>query len=232
MDQTSLDHTRVDENHETQVVEQTNDQATEVSPETTHTAPAAPAGEYTQDFRNLRTAKERLEFENRELQARISKIEEERKKEKYDPDELVERSYVDKQLKETKAEMQRMSNEYRLKANYPDFDKVVNETTIAKLKEKNATIAAAIGQVPDTYSQAAAAYEAIKTMGIYNEDVYSDDRQRAQDNANKPRPLQSIAPQKGDSAVPTATAFGEGLTDERKREVWKEMQHYMKQPRD
>ncbi len=228
-----MDETSLGENQDNQVVEQVSDQqAPEVSQETTQSASPTEGPDKYPDIRNLRTAKERLEYENRELHSRLAKIEEERKKEKYDPDELVERSYVDKQLKETKQEMQRLSNEYRLKSNYPDFDKVVNETTIAKLKEKNATIAAAIGQVPDTYSQAAAAYEAIKTMGIYQEDTYSEERQRAQDNANKPRPLQSIAPQKGDSAVSTATAFGEGLTDERKKEVWKEMQHYMKQPRD
>ena len=222
---------------ENQVVNQDQSheqEATQVSQTSTPPAPPAPEREYNQDFRNLRTAKERLEYENRELQARIKRIEDEKKKQQdaYAPDDLVERSYVDQQLSETKKEMQRMSAEYRLKSNYPDFDKVVNESTIAKLKEKNATIAAAIGQVPDTYSQAAAAYEAIKSMGIYEVDIYSAEREQAQENANKPRPLQSIAPQKGDSAVSTSAAFGEAMTDDRRKQVWREMQHYMKQPRD
>jgi len=226
-----MDDNQVTENTNAQEVPTTPDGA--ISQEATQPIPSVAApGEDTPGIRNLRTAKEKLEFENRDLQARLAKIEEERKKEKYDPDELVERRYVDQQLNETKQEIYRMSSEYRLKSNYPDFEKVVNETTIAKLKEKNATIAAAIGQVPDVYSQAAAAYEAIKSMGIYQEDTYGEERDRAQENANKPRPLQSLSPQKGDSAVSQATAFGEGLTDERKKQVWKEMQHYMKQPRD
>lgn len=226
MDENQVIHQDMDQSHE--------QETTQVSQTSTPPAPPAPEREYSQDFRNLRTAKERLEYENRELQARIKRIEDEKKKQQdaYAPDDLVERSYVDQQLSETKKEMQRMSAEYRLKSNYPDFDKVVNESTIAKLKEKNATIAAAIGQVPDAYSQAAAAYEAIKSMGIYEVDIYSAEREQAQENANKPRPLQSIAPQKGDSAVSTSAAFGEAMNDDRKKQVWREMQHYMKQPRD
>ncbi len=231
MSQTNLDHT---EAHNVTVTEPNYDQEAtqEVSQEEKRSSQPTQESSDTAGIRNLRTAKERLEYENRELQARLKRIEEEQQKAKYDPDELVERKYVDEQIRKQRQEIAQMSTEYKLKTNYPDFDKVVNEATVAKLKEKNPTIAAAIGQVGDAYSQAAAAYEAIKNFSIYEEDTYSDQRNKAHENANKPRPIQSLSPQKGegDSAVQGASAFGEGLTDERKKQIWKEMQHYMKQP--
>ena len=177
-------------------------------------------------IRALRSSKEKLEQQNRELLNRLKQIEEKQQsqakaapEQKYDPDDLVERRYVDERLKNIEQQVTQTSTEYRLKNQYPDFDKVVNDATIAQLKEKNPVLADAIGQVPDFYNKAAAAYEAIKNLGLYNEDNYAKERAQAQDNSQKPRPLTSISPQKADSPIAQANAFAEGLTDDYKKQL-------------
>ena len=61
-------------------------------------------------------------------------------------------------------------------------------------------------------------------MGIYREDNYSKDRDKAQSNASKPKPLASVSPQQGDSPLSRANAFANGLTDELKSQLRKEME--------
>ena len=183
----------------------------------------------TEGMKSLRSERERLARENRELMQRIKDIEAS-KNDQGDPDDLVPRRYVDERLKAVERQMLQTSTEYKIKNNYPDFDKVVNDATIAHLKEKNPALAYAIGQVGDTYSQASAAYEAIKNLGIYVEDTYAKDRERAQENASKPRTLQSIASnaQKSHSPLSEVNAFAEG-SKEYREQLWKEMNHYRKQ---
>jgi hypothetical protein len=64
----------------------------------------------------------------------------------------------------------------------------------------------------------------IKKLGIYTEDTYQADRERAQNNANKPRPLASVSPQQGESALSHANPFAGGLTPELKTSLLKEME--------
>lgn len=182
----------------------------------------------SENFRNLRQAKDRAEQRAlaaeqraRELEAKYKQPEPE-----YAPDDLVQRDYVDRKLEYQRREIQQLSTEYKLKTNYPDFDKVVNTDTIELLKEKNPTMALALSQVPDEYAKAAAAYEAIRNLGLYNDDVYAKDRELAQQRANLPRPLASISPQKNDSPLAQANAFAQGLTDEVKKELWREMNQH------
>ena len=63
----------------------------------------------------------------------------------------------------------------------------------------------------------------IKQMGVYKEDKFSQDRARAEVNAGKPRPLTSMSPQQGDGPLSKANAFDNGLTDELKESLLKEM---------
>lgn len=193
-------------------------------------AQAAPVE--TEGIKTLRSDRERLARENNELMRRLKEAEMRQKaaQDAGDPDELVLRRDVDKRFRELEHQLHQTSTENKLKNNYPDFDKVVNEATISHLKEKNPALAYAIGQVGDTYSQASAAYEAIKNLGIYVEDNYSKDRERAQENASKPRSLQSIASnaQKSHSPLSQVNAFAEG-SKEYREQLWKEMNHYRKQ---
>lgn len=186
----------------------------------------------TEGMKELRAQRERLAKENRELMMRLKQVEDAKKAiaDDGDPDDLVPRRYVDERLKAVERQVMQTSTEYKIKNNYPDFDKVVNDATIERLKEKNPALAYAIGQVGDIYSQASAAYEAIKNLGIYVEDNYARDREKAQENAAKPRTLQSIASnsQKSHSPLSGVNAFAEG-SKEYKEQLWKEMNYYRKQ---
>lgn len=201
-----------------------NSESSESTQSTTQQSSSAQA----ENFRNLRRAKEQAEQRAIEAERRARELEAQYKQteQQYAPDDLVERRYVDQQLNQYKREVQQLSTEYKLKTNYPDFDKVVNTQTIEMLKEKNPTMALALSQVPDEYAKAAAAYEAIRNLGLYNEDVYAKDRDMAQERANMPRPLASIAPQKNDSPLAQANAFAQGFDDTMKKQLWKEMNQY------
>lgn len=206
-----------------QVIEETHQEQSE--PQQAQAAPVE-----TEGMKSLRSERERLARENRELMQRLKEAEAARHADQGDPDDLVPRRYVDERLKAVERQVQQTSTEYKLKTNYPDFDKVVNDATIAHLKEKNPALAYAIGQVGDVYSQASAAYEAIKNLGIYVEDTFERDRERAQANAAKPKTLQSIASnsQKSHSPLSGVNAFAEG-SKEYKEQLWKEMNYYRKQ---
>jgi hypothetical protein len=118
------------------------------------------------------------------------------------------------------------STESRIKSQYPDFDSVVSQENISQLSAQYPEIANAIGSSSDLYSQAVSAYTIIKKLGISpesNTDMYAKDRERAKVNAAKPRPLASVSPQQGDSPLSKANAFANGLTEDLKKQLFKEM---------
>lgn len=179
--------------------------------------------------RYLREQKQRLERENIELANRLRQIEES-KKASYDPDDLMQRKHFDEELQQIKKEIAKSTSEYKLAMRYPDFDKVVNDDTIQLLKEKYPSLATTIGEAyhRDQYNGSAAAYDAIKNLGLYNEDIYAADRDRAQANASKPRSVQSIAPSKPTNPIAQANAFN---VDDKNymANKYKEMMYYAKQ---
>jgi hypothetical protein len=89
-------------------------------------------------------------------------------------------------------------------------------------------LAETLGSSSNLYGKAVSAYTMIKNLGIYQEDQYSPDKQKAQANAAKPRPLASVGTQQGDSPLTRANAFAEGLTDDLKRQLRKEMAEAIK----
>ena len=113
--------------------------------------------------------------------------------------------------------------EARLKMEYPDIEKVVSKENIEILSMQYPDLADTINSSPDLYKKAVSAYTLIKKLGIQPEDNYQEDRARAQVNAAKPRPLTSVNPQQGDSPLSHANAFANGLTDELKSQLLKEM---------
>ncbi len=148
-------------------------------------------------------------------------------------DDLVEWGVVDKKIKalEQKIEEQQKyarqtTVESQLRSRYNDFDAVVNKENVESLRETYPELATSLASNPDLYSQSVAVYTTIKKLGIQVEDTYSDDRESAQKNANKPRPLASVGSQQGESPISKANAFAQGLTPELKKQLWKEMNEY------
>jgi len=155
------------------------------------------------------------------------------------PDELAEGKHLSKvqkqvkkleqQLKQYEQRSTEMTAEARLKAQYPDFDKVVSKDNIEMLRMTYPEIAATLQSSPDLYNKAVSAYTMIKKLGIEpQQDLYEKDREMAQRNANKPKPLASLSPQQGESPMSRANAFANGLTDDVKKQLYKEMMELRK----
>lgn len=148
-------------------------------------------------------------------------------------DELAEGKHlkaVVNELKKIKNELKQYQSqssssliEARLKMEYPDIERVVSKENIEILSAQYPSLAATINASPDLYNKAVAAYTLIKKFGIQPEDLYQEDRARAQYNASKPRSLSSANPQQGDSPLSHANAFANGLTEELKSQLYKEM---------
>lgn len=133
-------------------------------------------------------------------------------------------SELEKKLNDQIQRNSMITTEVKLRSELPDFDRVVSEENIEILKETHPELAYSLEMTPDMYSKAKAAYKIIKSMGIYRADNYQQDRAKVQANTAKPRPVASIAPQTGDSPLSRANAFDQGLTDELRTQLIKEME--------
>lgn len=184
------------------------------------------------NFAAMRQKIEALERERDEARSQLAE-----KENDYDvnlgPDDFAEGKHlikVQKQLSDLKKELQsykvqssQQTTEARIKAQYSDFDAVVTAETVATLIESYPELATTLKSAPDLYTQAASAYTLIKKLGIVPESSYSADKQRTQTNYAKPRSTASIAPQQGSSPLTRANEFAEGLTDDLKNQLLKEM---------
>ena len=154
------------------------------------------------------------------------------------PDDFVEGKHLSKvdkkirkleeQVKQYQQKATEISLESQLRSQYPDFDKVVTKENIDALRVSDPDIADAIYYTPDIYKKASLAYKMIKKLNIGQEDLYSKDREIAQRNAAKPRPVNTISPQQGENPMSKANAFAEGLTDELRTQLRKEMENARK----
>jgi hypothetical protein len=220
-----------------QVVPEVEEEIVQVEP--------APIPQYAADtaksWRELRLARERAERE-RDDALRLLQMQQHKPQvqEQPEPDiDLDDDSYVAaKHLKaysqkikklEQQVQMQQQQNHaetarLRLKSKYSDFDSVVNPDTIEMLKVLQPEVARTLDQSSDLYASGVTAYMMIKNMNLQPQDMYKDDISRIQKNANKPKPSVSISPQKGESPLTAANAFSNGLTEELKTQLLKEMQ--------
>jgi len=201
------------------------------------------------NMRILRERSEKAERERDELirqlqqqaenpQSEVKNLAEEVEELSLNPDDLAEGKHLlqlAKKIKNLEAKLDKSSEkaqmtttEMKIKRDFPDFDKVANYDNLTKLREFDADLADAILATKDVYRQHALAYKMVKKMGIYREDTYGKDRELAQRNTAKPRPLTSISPHQGDSPLSKANAFANGLTDELRQQLRHEMAEAMK----
>lgn len=229
------------ENNENMVAEE-NTQQQEAQPEEKN--PVEEAKE--RNFRALREKAQRAEKERDELLKRFEEMQKQQSapaQQSPSPDEDDELGisdddiaegkhlkYVAKEIKRLKKELSQYQQrstaqtvENRIKYEMPDFEKVVSEENVALLKTMEPELAESLAATPDMYVKAKAAYKMIKRVGIYAEDKYESERSVAKKNAAKPRPLTSVSPQQGDSPLSRANAFANGLTDELKEQLRREM---------
>jgi len=205
------------------------------------------------NFKALRERAERAEREREELMklvldskrsqnpAPVEKVAQERVEEldsefdfSVDDDALIEVKHAKKLAAELKSIKQQLKSfqsqssesiiEAKIKAQYPDFDAVVNKQTVEQLNQEFPEIAATLKESKDLYSKATAAYKIMKKFGIYQDTRYEEDKVKAVKNAQKPRPVSSINPQQGDSPLSKANAFANGMSKDLQKQLLKEMQ--------
>jgi hypothetical protein len=130
---------------------------------------------------------------------------------------------LEAELKASKQQSAASLAEARLKAQYTDFDKIVTKENLQTLQTYHPELAATINSNPDLYSAAVSAYTMLKKLNIAKEDEYAQDRARVEANLKKPRSLQSVAPQEGKTPLEKANVFANGLTEELRKQLHKEM---------
>ena len=222
----------------------------EIEPTQNEVAQAAPQPESDKEInlRILRERSERAEKERdeavrymRDMQAQMNQrnappVEQEDDEPEYtlSEDALVEGKHLAaynkkiRRLEEQINSYQQYNNsvttETRLKAQYPDFDRVVSKENVEALKAQYPELAHSLSANPDLYTKAVSTYTLMKKLNIAVDEVTMADRERAQKNAAKPRPLVSVSPQQGDSPLARANAFAEGLTPDLQKQLLKEME--------
>jgi hypothetical protein len=152
----------------------------------------------------------------------------------YAADDLIEGRHLsqyDKKLKALEQQIQKYQQqtaetvvESKIKSQYADFYDVVTPDNLELLKITYPELNASIHSNPDLYNKAVSAYTLIKKLGIQSEpQAYNPEQNRIQQNTSKPRSVASVAPQSGDSPLARANAFANGLTDDLKAQLYKEM---------
>lgn len=210
-----------------------------------------------ENWRLYREKTQQIERERDEALRRIKKYEELLEKRtaptqqededvSLNPDDIPEWKHVDKRYKklenkikaqeeraavesaESKRKLDETIAESKIKSNFPDYFSVVTNQSIEALNIAYPEIAQSIKSTSDLYTQAAAAYNIIKNMGLSGE-TYARDKEIAQRNSVKPRPLASVSAQEGaNGPLSHANAFSNGLTSDLKKQLYQEMQEIRK----
>lgn len=201
-------------------------------------------------FKAIREAKERAEQERDALMQQVMEYQKSKQAQSQpqqseppavdddinfdiDEDGLVEGRYVkkvtnrikklEKMLHGYESQAKQQTIESKLKSQFPDFEQVVSKENVEMLNSQFPEIASSLRDTSDLYSKAVSAYNIMKKFGIYREDPHSEERVKALKNTQKPKPLTSVSPQQGDSPLSKANAFANGLTEDLKSQLRKEM---------
>jgi hypothetical protein len=229
-----------------EVTEQIESQETEQTLEQTIEQKTGPA----ESFRQMRDSKEKAQRERDEAYRLLKQYEIKQEQQVQQPQDeeldIISDQYIEgrhlskvdkkvreleKQLKQYQQQSSQQSVESRVMSQYPDFDKVVSEDNIEQLKNDFPELAQTLHSSTDFYSKAISTYKLIKKLGISPDNTYENEKAIVQKNASKPKSLGSIAPQQGDSPLSKANAFQNGLTDDLKSQLHKEMMLAIKQGR-
>lgn len=186
------------------------------------------------NFRRLEQEKREKERQLQEYKRQLEEMQQQQKKqqsqqqeqEELSPDDIPTWQQVKQYLDRYQKQVSNATAETKLKQQYSDFDQVVRQDTIAKLREQYPELAQGIANTGDMYAQGKSAYTLIKKLGLVEDQQYDQQKQKVQQNAQSPRPAQSSS--HGDSPLTQANAFAEGLTEDVRRQLYKEMQEAKK----
>lgn len=226
-------------------VEVEEEQPVEQEPEESQQQAPRRNSDKEENMRYMREAREKAERERDELlkmvmqqqikqQPKQQEVEPEELDFDIDPESLVEGKnlkkviakikYLEQQQRDSQKRNVEQLAEARVKAQYSDFDKVVNDDNLRALKDMHPEVAQTLLDTKDVYSQFSSAYKLIKAFGIHRDESTERDYMKAIKNVNKPKPLASVNPQQGDSPLSKANAFANGeFTQEMKEKLRREM---------
>lgn len=133
-------------------------------------------------------------------------------------------------LKRIEEELRSQQNRYKeshveseLKAKHADLFDVLTESNISKLREARPSLAKSINMNPDLKEKALDTYQAIKDLGIYQNDGSREDKEKIARNSVKPRTSNSLSPSSGNSPLSKANLYAGELSEETKRSLYKDM---------
>lgn len=222
--------------------------------EDAHQAPEVPFPQHTpqqiqetaqaRNFRALKEAAEKAARERDELARKLQEYENQKLESSYEDfnvkdEDIVEGKqfakavqrikYLEQQQKQYMQQTNVSAAEIKLRQQYPDFDKVVTKENCEMLSASYPELARSLNASSDLYEKAASAYTIIKKFGIYTDTPLHDaDKKKAVANASKPRPTASVSAQRGETPLSRANAFSDGLTEELKEHLRKEMEECSK----
>lgn len=138
-----------------------------------------------------------------------------------------------KELKDTKKQFEQYNQqseltnaEIRLKSQFNDFENVVNEENLERLKYEKPSLYRTIMANNNVYDRGYAAYELIKHSGIVDNRYEAVDK-RIEDNKAKPRSASNAAPQQANSPLANVGDYDRRvLTEERKKEILRQSMIY------
>jgi hypothetical protein len=189
------------------------------------------------NFLRLRDTKEQLERENKELKQAMESYRkppaqaQEDDDIKIDDDDLVEGKVVKQLYREiknlkTSYEQERLTTiPERLRNKFSDFDQVVTQENVEKLKHSEPELYASITSGNDLYGKGVSAYKTLKALGIVKNDTYIAQKEQVQRNHERPVSAQAI---KGQGALAEANIFAKGLTPELRKQLQREMSEAVK----
>lgn len=140
---------------------------------------------------------------------------------------MQERNYrerLEKEWQERKRIEHENAIESQLNREYPDLYKVLSKDNIEALRTEDPYLAASLHSNTDLKSKMIGTYNAIKRYGIYKDpNAYAFDKNRLQQNLNKPRASQTVAPQSGTDPLSAANIYANGLTEELREKLYQDM---------
>ena len=141
-------------------------------------------------------------------------------------DDLVEgkqvKNYLNNELKKVRQELvqtRENSADLELRQRYPDIGDIVSHENIALLNHSYPELAESLAMNPDYRTKAIATYNAIKNMGIAKKRPSSEETYKLEKNVAKPRSVNSINPQTGDTPLSRANSFQAPLSEDFKRKL-------------
>lgn len=148
-------------------------------------------------------------------------------------DSLVEARHY-KQLKKEQQELKALIQEQnrarqvdsaalRLKSQYSDIEKVVNDETLSKLKLLKPALFQSMVSNPDPYERGAAAYDMIKAFNLDQD--FSEDKKRIEKNMSKPQAANSVDGKQPESSLARVGDYDRRvLSEERKDQLRRQVE--------